>query len=283
MTIPTDTPAQATPARRINRVLGGQKALVTGASSGIGRAIAVALASAGADVVVNYSTGEERAEEVVAAIRAEGGEAYAAPADVSREDQVQAMFTQMIDRFGTIDILINNAGLQRDAAFRDMTLAQWNTVIGVNLTGQFLCAREAVREFLRRGVVTATSCAAGKIICISSVHQVIPWSGHANYAASKGGVMLMMQSLAQEMAPHHIRVNGIAPGAVRTPINTAAWQTTEAYERLMTLVPYGRIGEPEDIGRAAVWLASDDADYVVGSTLFVDGGMTLYPCFADNG
>jgi glucose 1-dehydrogenase len=283
MTTLTDTPAPAAPERPLNRVLRGQKALVTGASSGIGRAIGLALGRAGADVVVNFATGEERAEEVAEAIRAEGVAAYAVAADVSQEDQVQAMFAQMIDRFGTIDILINNAGLQRDAAFRDMTLAQWNTVIGVNLTGQFLCAREAVREFLRRGVVAASSCAAGKIICISSVHQVIPWSGHANYAASKGGVMLMMQSLAQEMAPHRIRVNGIAPGAVRTPINTAAWQTTEAYERLMTLVPYGRIGEPEDIGRAAVWLASDDADYVVGATLFVDGGMTLYPCFADNG
>jgi glucose 1-dehydrogenase len=283
MTTLTDTPAPAAPERPLDRVLRGQKALVTGASSGIGRAIGLALGRAGADVVVNYATGEERAEEVAEAIRAEGVAAYAAAADVSREDQVRAMFAQMIDRFGTIDILINNAGLQRDAAFRDMTLAQWNMVIGVNLTGQFLCAREAVREFLRRGVVTATSCAAGKIICISSVHQVIPWSGHANYAASKGGVMLMMQSLAQEMAPHRIRVNGIAPGAVRTPINTTAWQTTEAYERLMTLVPYGRIGEPEDIGRAAVWLASDDADYVVGATLFVDGGMTLYPSFADNG
>jgi glucose 1-dehydrogenase len=283
MTTPPDTPAPAAPARPIARVLVGQKALVTGASSGIGRAIALALGEAGADVVVNYVTGEERAEEVVEAIRAHGGSAYAAPADVSREDEVQAMFSRMIERFGTIDILVNNAGLQRDAAFHDMTLAQWNTVIGVNLTGQFLCAREAIREFLRRGVVAATSCAAGKIICMSSVHQVIPWGGHVNYAASKGGVMLMMQSLAQEVAPHRIRVNGIAPGAVRTPINTAAWQTPEAYQRLMTLVPYGRIGEPEDVARAAVWLASDDADYVVGSTLFIDGGMTLYPGFADNG
>lgn len=211
MTTLTDTPAPAAPERPLSRVLRGQKALVTGASSGIGRAIGLALGRAGADVVVNYATGEERAEEVAEAIRAEGVAAYAAAADVSREDQVQAMFSQMIDRFGTIDILINNAGLQRDAAFRDMTLAQWNMVIGVNLTGQFLCAREAVREFLRRGIVPATSSAAGKIICISSVHQVIPWGGHANYAASKGGVMLMMETLAQEVAPARIRVNGIAP------------------------------------------------------------------------
>jgi glucose 1-dehydrogenase len=193
------------------------------------------------------------------------------------------MFQAMLEAFGTIDILVANAGLQRDSAFTTMTLAEWNKVIGVNLTGQFLCAREAVREFIRRGVVPDVSCAAGKIICMSSVHQEIPWAGHANYASSKGGIRQLMQSLAQEMAPHRIRVNAIAPGAIRTPINTSAWNTPEAYKALMTLVPYGRIGEPEDIARAAVWLASDQSDYVVGTTLFVDGGMTLYPGFATGG
>jgi glucose 1-dehydrogenase len=277
------SPAAAGPPRPVARVLAGQKALVTGASSGIGRAIALALGAAGADVVVNYATAADPAEEVAAAIRASGAAAYTARADVSREDEVRAMFAGMIERFGTIDILINNAGLQRDAAFHEMTLAQWNEVISVNLTGQFLCAREAIREFLRRGLVPTVSSAAGKIICMSSVHQVIPWGGHANYAASKGGVMLMMQTLAQEVAPKRIRVNSIAPGAIRTPINQTAWQTPEAYEALMTLVPYKRIGEPDDVARAAVWLASDDADYVVGATLFVDGGMTLYPCFAEGG
>jgi glucose 1-dehydrogenase len=276
-------PGAATAGRPAGRLLAGQKALVTGASSGIGRAIALALGAAGADVVVNYAGGEERAEEVAAAIRDNGGTAYAHQADVSQEAEVEAMFRRMIDAFGTIDILVNNAGLQRDAAFHEMTLTEWNTVIGVNLTGQFLCAREAIREFRRRGPVPAISRAAGKIICISSVHQLIPWAGHANYAASKGGVMLMMQSLAQEVAPSRIRVNSIAPGAIRTPINTAAWQTPEAYEALMTLVPYGRIGEPDDVARATVWLASDEADYVVGATLFIDGGMTLYPGFAEGG
>jgi glucose 1-dehydrogenase len=257
--------------------------LVTGASTGIGRATALALGQAGADVVVNYVTGDDRAEAVVDEIHRAGGKAYAHKADVSQEDQVQEMFRRMVQELGTIDILVNNAGLQRDAAFHEMTLAQWNTVIGVNLTGQFLCAREAIREFLRRGVVPSVSCAAGKIICMSSVHQEIPWAGHANYAASKGGIMLMMKSLAQEVAPLRIRVNSIAPGAIRTAINTAAWSTKEAYASLMTLVPYKRIGEPEDIARAAVWLASDDSDYVVGATLFVDGGMTLYPGFATGG
>ena len=241
------------------------------------------MGEAGADVVVNYVTGEDAANAVVAEIRRGGAEALAIQADVSSETEVAAMFDQMLARFGTIDILVANAGLQRDAAFSEMTLAQWNTVLGVNLTGQFLCARRAIAEFLRRGVVPSVSCAAGKIICMSSVHQQIPWAGHANYASSKGGIKLLMESLAQEMAPHRIRVNAIAPGAIRTPINTSAWQTPEAYEALMKLVPYGRIGEPEDIARAAVWLASDQSDYVVGTTLFVDGGMTLYPGFATGG
>jgi glucose 1-dehydrogenase len=269
------------PRRAIPKVLVGQKALVTGANSGIGRAVAVALGEAGADVVVNFVTGD--AAEVVQRIQACGVQAYAHQADVSREDEVQQMFAAMIERFGTIDVLVANAGLQRDAPFAHMTLEQWNTVLGVNLTGQFLCAREAVREFLRRGVVAAVSSAAGKIICMSSVHQEIPWAGHADYATSKGGIMMMMRSLAQEVAPHHIRVNAIAPGAIRTPINTSAWSTPAAYSSLMELVPYRRIGEPEDIARAAVWLASDDSDYVVGTTLFVDGGMTLYPGFATGG
>jgi glucose 1-dehydrogenase len=265
------------------KVLAGQKALVTGANSGIGEAVAIALGQAGADVVVNYVVGEDRANAVAEGIRRSGVRAFAHRADVSQEDQVQAMFARAIAELGTIDILVNNAGLQRDAPFHEMTLAQWDAVIGVNLTGQFLCAREAIREFRRRGVVQAVSCSAGKIICISSVHEIIPWTGHANYAASKGGILMMMKTLAQEVAPQRIRVNGVAPGAIRTPINTAAWNTPEAYGKLMTLVPYKRIGEPEDIARAVVWLASDQSDYVVGASLFVDGGMTLFPDFAEGG
>lgn len=261
----------------------GQKAIVTGASSGIGRAIALALAQAGADVAVNYVAGEEKAQQVCAEIRAFGVRAIAVRADVSDEAQVQAMFTATIREFGTVDVLVNNAGLQQDAPFDQMTLAQWNRVIGINLTGQFLCAREAVREFKRRGVREEVSCAAGKILCISSVHEVIPWAGHVNYAASKGGVMLMMKSLAQEVAPYRIRVNSICPGAIRTPINTDAWSTPQAYSELLKLIPYKRIGEADEIGRAAVWLASDYADYIHGVSLFVDGGMTLYPGFETGG
>ena len=264
-------------------MLEGQKALVTGASSGIGRAIALALAGAGADIAVNYMTGENAANAMVRAIEETGRSAIALKADVSSEDQVRAMFGDALETFGTLDIVVSNAGLQRDAAIDEMTFDEWNTVIAVNLTGQFLCAREAIREFKRRGVRPEISCAAGKIICISSVHELIPWAGHANYAASKGGVMLLARSMAQEVVPFRIRVNSICPGAIRTPINRPAWETPEAYDALMTLVPYKRIGEPEDIGRAAVWLASDDSDYVNGISLYVDGGMMLYPGFATGG
>ncbi|MCC6794061.1 MAG: SDR family oxidoreductase [Candidatus Hydrogenedentes bacterium] len=276
-------PEAVLPACPIQRLLKGQKALVTGASSGIGKAVAIALGHAGADVVINYVTGEDKAQAVADEIMRCGSKAYIHKADVSKEDQVQDMFRAMIAKWGTIDILVNNAGLQKDAPFDQMTLDQWNLVLSVNLTGQFLCAREAVREFKRRGVRKEVSCAAGKIICISSVHEVIPWAGHVNYAASKGGVMLMMKSIAQEVAPYRIRVNSIAPGAVRTPINMEAWDTPEAYHDLLKLIPYKRIGEPEDIGQAAVWLASDHSDYVHGVTLFVDGGMTLYPGFETGG
>jgi glucose 1-dehydrogenase len=265
------------------KILKGQKALVTGANSGIGRAVAIGLGNSGADVVVNYVTHPETADEVVAQIQAAGVRAYAHQADVSREDQVVGMFQKMVQEFGTIDILVSNAGLQRDAPLEQMTMDQWNTVIGVNLTGQFLCCREAVKEFRRRGIRKEISCAAGKIICMSSVHQEIPWAGHVNYATSKGGIMLMMKSIAQEVAPHHIRVNSIAPGAIQTPINRSAWSTPQALNDLLQLIPYKRIGQPEDIARAAVWLASDYADYVNGTTIFVDGGMTLYPGFTENG
>ena len=272
-----------TPKLDMLKILKGQKALVTGANSGIGKAVAIGLGQAGADVVVNYVTHPESAQEVVQEIERAGSRAIAIQADVSKEDQVVGMFNKMMQEFGTIDILVSNAGLQRDAALTAMTVEMWNTVIGVNLTGQFLCCREAVREFLRRGVRNEVSCAAGKIICMSSVHQIIPWSGHVDYASSKGGIGMMMQSIAQEVAPHRIRVNSIAPGAIRTSINKPAWDTPQALEKLLELIPYKRIGEPEDIARAAVWLASDYADYVNGITLYVDGGMTLYPGFSENG
>ena len=263
--------------------LKGQAALVTGSDSGIGKGVALELAKAGAKLVINYAHNHDAANEVVNEIKSLGGEAYPCCADVSNEEEVKSMFQDMFRQYGTIDILVNNSGLQKDSKFVDMTLDQWNTVIGVNLTGQFLCAREAAKEFIRRGVVESRSRAAGKIICMSSVHEVIPWGGHVNYAASKGGIMMFMKSIAQELAPHKIRVVGIGPGAIQTPINRSAWDTPEALQKLLTLIPYNRIGQPEDIGRLITWLASDEADYITGTTIFADGGMTLYPGFADNG
>ncbi|PYK12047.1 MAG: sugar dehydrogenase [Verrucomicrobia bacterium] len=264
-------------------LLQDQVAVVTGASSGIGAAIARRMAHAGAAVAVNYSRDVEGAQAVVGAIKKLDGEAIAIQADVSDEAQVKRMFEQSLKAFGTVDILVNNAGIQQDCALVDMTVAQWQRVIDVNLTGQFLCSREAVREFLRQGLRLEVSLAAGKIICISSVHQVIAWAGHVNYTASKGGIDMLMQSMAQELAPKKIRVNSIAPGAIKTHINRAAWQTPEAAARLLKLIPYGRIGVPEDVAKAAVWLACDDSDYITGATLYVDGGMTLYPAFSSGG
>jgi len=269
----------------MEKKLQGQIAIITGASSGIGAGVAKALSIAGATVVVNYPVPATKndAEKVLREIIDAGGMGITYACDVSKEDEVIKMFRNVIDRFGTVDILVNNAGLQRDAKFTEMTLEQWNFVLSVNLTGQFLCAREAIKEFLKRGVDEKKSKAAGKIICMSSVHEVIPWAGHANYAASKGGVMLMMKTIAQEFAPKKIRINSIAPGAIATPINRDAWDTAAHLQNLLRLIPEKRIGQVEDIGNAAVFLASDDADYINGTTLFVDGGMTLYPGFEDNG
>jgi glucose 1-dehydrogenase len=280
---PVNLPQVHMPARPIPPLLQGQKAIITGANSGIGKACALALAEAGADVVINYVKGDEVAQAVADEAAGFGVKAMIQKGDVSDEADVRNMFERTIAAFGTVDVLINNAGMQWDAPFAEMTLQQWLKVINVNLTGQFLCAREAVREFKRRGVKPELSCAAGKIIHMSSVHEVIPWAGHANYAASKGGVMLLMKSIAQEVAPYRIRVNAIGPGAIRTPINKDAWSSPDAYNNLLKLIPYKRIGEPEDIGRAAAWLASDQADYITGTTLFIDGGMTLYPGFETNG
>ena len=262
--------------------LEGQCALVTGASSGIGAAIALGLGAAGARVGVNYRSERLEAEAIAERIRALGSEAVVIGADVAHESDVTRMFDEFGAAFGRIDILVANAGLQRDAGVADMTLAQWSRVIEVNLTGQFLCMREAIRRF-RAQPRNERSRAIGKIVCMSSVHEVIPWAGHVNYAASKGGVSLLMKSIAQEVASERIRINAIAPGAIRTPINRDAWSTPEAEQKLLKLIPYGRVGEPEDIANATVWLVSDFADYVTGTTLFVDGGMTLYPGFADNG
>lgn len=267
----------------MSRELSELNIIVTGASSGIGRACAVALGRAGASVVANCHGNREASESVVADISAAGGQGLVFCADVSDEAQVADMFEAAVEEFGTVDVLVNNAGIQKDRAFGDMSLDDWNAVIGVNLTGQFLCARGAVREYLRPGRRHPATRALGNIINMSSVHESIPWAGHANYAAAKGGLSMLTQTIAQELGPKGIRVNGVAPGAIKTPINEDVWSDEEAREKLLELIPYQRLGEVEDVARAVRWLASDESDYVIGATLVVDGGMMLYPGFRKGG
>ena len=264
--------------------LKGQKALVTGAATGIGRACVMALAASGAAVAVNYLDQPEKANQVAKQAAEEHGvQSLAVQADVSQESDVERMFSEVAGAFGRLDILVSNAGIQSDASFVDMTLDQWQKVLDVNLTGAFLCSRAAVRQFLEQDAVAEQSRSVGKIVFTSSVHQVIPWSGHANYAASKGGLMLLMKSIAQEFADKKIRVNAVAPGAIKTDINRNAWEEENTAEELRKLIPYGRIGETADIGPLVAWLSSDAADYITGTTLFIDGGMLLYPGFRTGG
>ena len=277
--VPNDSPPAP-----IHRVLKGQKALVTGASKGLGQAIAIGFGQAGADVLVNYYSDEAGARQTAKAIEEAGAKAVVFKADTANEDQVKAMFQCMIGTFGRLDICVPNSGIQLNARIDEMTLAQWQRVIDVNLTGQFLCAREAIRLFKKQGIDRSISYAAGKLIFMSSVHDLIPWEGHANYAASKAGILLLMKSVAQEVAHLHIRVNAISPGAIRTPMNVEKVTSQEIYERvLLKLIPYKRIGEPEDVARATVWLASDESDYVNGNTIYIDGAMTCWPGFIGAG
>lgn len=268
-----------------NKRLQGQTAIVTGANSGIGAAIAKGLGKDGANVIINYITNPEAAEELAHSICNDDicGQAIPFKADVSKEDQVKAMFKAAVDNFGTVDICVPNAGIQIDYPLHEMPLSAWQKVIDVNLTGQYLCSKESIKEFIRRGLRPEISRSLGKIIHISSVHEVIPWAGRANYAASKGAIVMLMQSIAQEYAPIKVRANSIAPGAIKTSINREAWETPEALEKLNKLIPYKRIGEPDDIGSAAVWLASDESEYINGTTIFIDGAMTCYPGFTTNG
>ncbi len=255
--------------------LKGQTALITGAATGIGRATAIQMAREGANVAIDYLSDSARAREVTKIIKDAGGKAVAIQADISREEQVKTLFRKVIETYGTVHILVSNAGIQNEKAVDKMSLEEWQKVINVNLTGTFLCAREAIREFKKRGIQEQVSRAAGKIICISSIHDQVPWARHANYTASKGGIMLLMKSMALEAAPHKIRINSIGPGAIKTPINPKIMKDARAREKLGQSIPYRRVGEPEDIAMAAVWLASDESDYVTGTTLYVDGGMGL--------
>lgn len=260
-----------------------QTVLVTGASSGIGQGVAIAFGRQGANVVINYRSDEDGANETLKQVKDGGGDGIIVQADVGDEQAVRQMFEKALETYGRIHVLVNNAGLQKDNSFAAMTLDEWNQVINTNLTGQFLCAREAIRHFESQPAAGPEEKAVGNIIFMSSVHDIIPWSGHVNYASSKGGILMLMKSLALEVAPKKIRVNGISPGAIATDINEDVWSDEKKKKALMKLIPYKRIGVPEDIAKVAVFLASHDSDYITGTTIYVDGGMTLYPGFVDNG
>ena len=246
-----------------------QTVLVTGASSGIGQGIAIAFGQQGANVIINYNSDDEGAKDTLEKVLEGGGKGFIYKADVSKEDEVSKMFQKAVDEYKTLDILISNAGIQKDSSFASMTLDDWNQVIDTNLTGNFLCAREAIKQFQKKKPIDLESKAVGNIIFISSVHDIIPWAGHVNYASSKGGILMLMKSLALEVAS--------------TDINDEVWNDEAKKKELLKLIPYKRIGLPEDIAKVAVWLASHESDYITGTTIYVDGGMTLYPGFLENG
>lgn len=251
--------------------LQGRRAVVTGAATGIGRATALRLAADGAHVVVNYRRSEAEAEEVVARVRAAGGRALAVQADVSLEADVAELFDRATDAFGgPADLLVNNAGIESEHPLLELELADWQHVLDVNLTGPFLCSRAFARGLVAAG-------APGVIVNVSSVHEEIPWPGFAHYCASKGGLKLFTGTIARELAPQGIRVASVAPGAIRTPINQELIDDPDKRAEVEKQIPWGRMGEPEEIAAAVAWLGSDEASYVTGTTLFVDGGMTQYP------
>lgn len=254
------------------RLLEGRRALVTGADSGLGQGIAFELAAHGAAVAVNHLADPAVADAMVTRIEAEGGRALAVKMDVSSEEDVHRGFGEAREAFGGLDLLVNNAGLEKEFALVDMPLEWWNRVIGVNLTGAFLCSREAAR------IMLDAQC-PGAIVNITSVHEQIPWTGFSHYCASKGGEKMFAQSIARELAPHGIRVVSVAPGAIATPINADVLADPVKKGAVLEEIPAGRWGAVDDVSRAVAWVASSQADYVVGSTLFVDGGMTLYPKF----
>ncbi|MCF6160476.1 MAG: glucose-1-dehydrogenase [Furfurilactobacillus sp.] len=247
-------------------------AVVTGGSKGIGQAIAKRFGEEHMSVVINYRSDKTGADEAVKLIEENGGKAVAVQADISEEDGATALLNAALNNFGTLDVWVNNAGMENRVATNEMPLSDWQRVLNINLTGVFLGSRAALDYFVKNDK-------KGNIINMSSVHEQIPWPGFAHYAASKGGVKLFNETIAMEYANRGVRVNAIGPGAINTPINAAKFADPQQMKDTLEMVPMKRIGDPEDVAAAAAWLASDQSSYVTGVTLFVDGGMTLYPSF----
>ncbi len=247
-------------------------AVVTGGSKGIGQVIAKRFGEEHMSVVINYRSDKTGADEAVKLIEENGGQAVAVQADISEEDGATVLLNAALNNFGTLDVWVNNAGMENRVATNEMPLSNWQRVLNINLTGVFLGSRAALDYFVKNDK-------KGNIINMSSVHEQIPWPGFAHYAASKGGVKLFNETIAMEYANRGVRVNAIGPGAINTPINAAKFADPQQMKDTLEMVPMKRIGDPEDVAAAAAWLASDQSSYVTGVTLFVDGGMTLYPSF----
>ena len=260
----------------VARRLQNKRALVTGANSGIGRAIAIRLAQEGASVTVNYVTHPEAADEVVREIKDAGGQAIAVMADISNEAQVEAMFARTLGELGGLEILVNNAGMETYQPFLEMPLEAWQKVLNIDLTGAFLCAQRAARAMVKSG-------AGGAIVNITSVHQTIPWGGYAHYCAAKSALAMLTKTIALELATENVRINAVAPGAIATPINQNVWGDPDSLRDLLTKIPSERVGKPEEVASVVAFLCSDEASYVTGATVYVDGGMTLYPSFRHGG
>jgi glucose 1-dehydrogenase len=255
--------------------LEGKVVLVTGASSGIGWHTAVRLGREGAAVCCGYHSNRDGAEEAAREIEKGGGRSMAYGADVADEEQAKSIIESTANEFGGLDVLVNNAGMENERPFMEMNLEDWEKVISTNLTGAFLMSRETIGMMLERN--------GGAIVNMTSVHQRIPWGHYAHYASAKGGMKMLTESLALEFADRGIRVNAVAPGAIGTPINRQKLEDPEQKEQVESLIPWGRIGDPEEVAACVAFLASDEASYVTGASLFVDGGMSLYPGFERGG
>lgn len=247
-------------------LLENKVAIVTGSSSGIGRGIACCFAREGASVVINYRSHPDAADEVVRQIEGSGGKAFAIQADVSQQDEVRKLIGGCVEKFGRLDIMVNNAGIEKKTPFLETPLEQWNQILAVNLTGPWIGCQEAAKQLVKQGD-------GGRIINISSIHEDMTMPTNAPYCASKGGLRMLMRTIAVELAPHNITVNNIAPGAIDTGMDPSSRANPENMKLLLGQIPVRRIGKPEEVGDMAVYLASDAARYVTASTLFIDGGM----------
>lgn len=252
--------------------LEGKVVIITGAATGLGKAMALRFGKEKAKIVINYRNPDRNVNDMIKEIEQSGGQAIAVQGDVTVEEDMKNLIREATEQFGTLDVMINNAGVENEVPSHELTLNDWNHVINTNLTGAFLGCREAISYMLKHNI-------QGSILNMSSVHEIIPWPHFVHYAASKGGMKLMTETLALEYAPKRIRVNNIGPGAINTPINAEKFEDPILRQGVIDMIPMGYIGEPEEIAAVAAWLASSEASYVTGITLYADGGMTKYPSF----